>query len=92
MIHVSAMRRLTLDVPGYAFPMQLWPQVWKQGLRLTEIPVRLIYNDPNRHFGGLLDDAGNRLRHYVAVLGHELERPVEPAEALPSPCWCGEDL
>ena len=89
---VSAMRKLELTEPGYAFPMQLWPQVWRAGLRLTEIPVRLIYNDPNRHFGGLLDDAGNRLRHYVAVLGHELERPVEPVEALPSPCWCGEDL
>ncbi len=69
---VSAMRRLHLDVPGYAFPMQLWPQVWHAGLRLTEIPVRLIYNDPTRHFGGKLDDAGNRLRHYLEVLQTEL--------------------
>ena len=71
---VSAMRRLKLDVPGYAFPMQLWPQVHHAGLRVTEIPVRLIYNDPTRHFGGKLDDAGNRLRHYLAVLHEELER------------------
>jgi len=71
---VAAMRRLRLDVPGYAFPMQLWPQVWAAGLRVTELPVRLIYNDPNRHFGGSLDDADNRLRHYLAVLREELER------------------
>ena len=71
---VSAMRKLKLDVPGYAFPMQLWPQVWAAGLRVKEIPVRLIYNDPTRHFGGTLDDAGNRLRHYLAVLHEELDR------------------
>jgi glycosyltransferase involved in cell wall biosynthesis len=88
---VSAMNKLSLDEPGYAFPMQFWPQVWRAGLRVREIPVRLIYNDPNRHFGGLLDDAGHRLRHYVAVLGRELERPAASL-AVPSPCLCGEDL
>ena len=83
---VSAMRRLTLTEPGYAFPMQLWPQVGKAGLRLTEIPVRLIYNDPNRHFGGLLDDAGIRLRHYLDVLGAELDRPINlPGDPAPAP-------
>lgn len=70
----GAMRRLSLDVPGYAFPMQFWPQVWHAGLRVTEIPVRLIYNDPTRHFGGLLDDASNRLQHYVDVLRREVKR------------------
>src|SRR3712207_7844544 len=53
---VSSMRQLRLDEPGYAFPLQLWPRAVQHGLRITEIPVRLIYNDPNRHFGGLLDD------------------------------------
>lgn len=71
---VSAMRKLSLDVAGYAFPLQLWPQVAAAGLRLTEIPVRLIYNDPTRHFGGKLDDAENRLRHYVQVFESEMAR------------------
>jgi glycosyltransferase involved in cell wall biosynthesis len=71
---VAAMRRLRLDVPGYAFPMQFWPQAWHHGLRVKEIPVRLIYNDPNRHFGGKLDDACVRLRHYLDVLRDELAR------------------
>ena len=78
---VSAMRKLRLDVPGYAFPMQFWPQVWSNQLRLTEIPVRLIYNDPTRHFGGKLDDACVRLRHYLAVLAEELVRLELPAKS-----------
>ena len=74
------MRRLTLDVPGYAFPMQLWPQAVCQGLRITEMPVRLIYNDPTRHFGGKLDDA-NRLRHYLEVFERELKRLAQERAA-----------
>ncbi|MGD0388990.1 MAG: glycosyltransferase family 2 protein [Tepidisphaeraceae bacterium] len=87
---VSAMRRLRLDQPGYAFPLQLWPQIAAAKLRLTEIPVRLIYNDPTRHFGGALDDAGVRLRHYLDVLTTEVarlaDRPLSSAavEAKPS--------
>jgi dolichol-phosphate mannosyltransferase len=71
---VSAMRKLNLTETGYAFPLQLWPQVFEAGLRVTEIPVRLIYNDPTRHFGGLLDDAAVRLQHYKDVLSAELRR------------------
>jgi dolichol-phosphate mannosyltransferase len=71
---VGAMRKLHLTETGYAFPLQLWPQVWETGLRVAEIPVRLIYNDPTRHFGGLLDDAAVRLQHYKDVLHAELRR------------------
>lgn len=71
---VSAMAKLKLDVTGYAFPMQLWPQVVAAGLRIKEIPVRLIYNDPTRHFGGMLDDAECRLKHYLQVLKQETLR------------------
>jgi len=71
---VSAMQRLNLDETGYAFPMQFWPRAAHENLRVTEIPVRLIYNDPNRHFGGRLDDASFRLKHYLDVLYAELGR------------------
>jgi dolichol-phosphate mannosyltransferase len=71
---VASMMPLGLDQTGYAFPLQLWPRAAEASLRITEIPVRLIYNDPNRHFGGALDDAGNRLRHYLDVLHSELHR------------------
>jgi len=71
---IEAVQKLKLDMPGYAFPMQLWPRAFQAGLRITEIPVRLIYNDPNRHFGGSLDDASERLLHYLEVLNHEVQR------------------
>ena len=90
---VSAMRKLCLDEPGYAFPMQLWPQAYRVGLRITEIPVRLIYNDPNRSFGGVLDETAIRLKHYLDVLAREIDRPMpDPAkasEAEQSMCGCG---
>jgi glycosyltransferase involved in cell wall biosynthesis len=85
---VSAMQKLHLTERGYAFPMQLWPQVWDKELRIKEIPVRLIYNDPNRHFGGMLDDAGNRLRHYLHVLSREMDYIREAPVASESTCGC----
>ena len=71
---VSALRQLSLNEPGYAFPMQFWVQAAASGLRIVEIPVRLIYNDPNRSFGGPLDDAAIRLNHYREVFDRELSR------------------
>jgi dolichol-phosphate mannosyltransferase len=87
---LCAMRKLKLDEPGYAFPMQLWPQAYKAGLRITEIPVRLIYNDPNRSFGGVLDETEIRLRHYLDVLGRETNRPAVEEAAVTCGCGCSE--
>ena len=70
--------KLALTEKGYAFPMQLWPRAIGAGLRITEIPVRLIYNDPNRHFGGGLDDPSDRLYHYLEVLTLETKLVKEP--------------
>ncbi len=69
----SAMDRLCLTIPGYAFPLQFWVQVARLGLRTVEIPVPLIYHDPNRHFGGMLDDPDARLKHYLEVFENEME-------------------
>ncbi len=68
---------LKLTEPGYAFPLQLWPRAQSAGLRIREIPVRLIYNDVDRTFGhdvraGDLDNARVRLSHYLEVLREEL--------------------
>jgi glycosyltransferase involved in cell wall biosynthesis len=89
----SAMRRLRLTETGYAFPLQLWPQAYRAGLAITEIPVRLIYNDPNRTFGGVMDDAQRRLAHYLEVFHNERTGPMfEPLEAVatgePAYCCC----
>lgn len=71
---VAAMKRLSLDVAGYAFPLQFWVQAAAASLRIRELPVRLIYQDPTRHFGGALDDPEARLRHYLDVFNRELAR------------------
>ena len=87
---VSAMRQLHLSESGYAFPMQLWPQVFRAEFRVTEIPVRLIYNDPTRTFGGVLDDAQRRLQHYLDVFNQELTSPrlAENAVSDRATCCC----
>jgi dolichol-phosphate mannosyltransferase len=87
---VSAMAKLKLTETGYAFPLQFWPQAYEAGLRVTEIPVRLIYNDPTRHFGGLLDDAAVRLQHYKDVLNAELVR-MRDEGAVAKPCGAAID-
>jgi dolichol-phosphate mannosyltransferase len=76
---VEAMRRLRLDEPGYAFPLQFWVECVRNGLRIRELPVRRIYRDHSREFGGTLDDPAARLHHYLEVLLRELRRePVLP--------------
>lgn len=71
---VSAVSRLRLSQQGYAFPLQFWVQAVAQGLRIKEIPIRLIYNDPNRSFGGPLDNSDRRLAHYTQVFEEEIKR------------------
>lgn len=89
-----SMIELNLSEQGYAFPLQLWPRVWERGVRMKEIAVRRIYNDPNRSFGANLDDAGRRFNHYLAVLNAELVRMGrEPVNVELSPkqklgCGC----
>jgi hypothetical protein len=67
-----ALQRMNLTIPGYAFPMQFWVQAAALGLRIREIPVKLIYKDATRHFGGVLDDPTSRLQHYLEVLSNEI--------------------
>ena len=88
---VEALKKLHLDVDGYAFPMQFWIQAVAAGLRIKEIPVKLIYNDLKRSFGGPLDDPSVRLNHYRCVLHRELRRMADklPCRANPS---CGAKL
>jgi glycosyltransferase involved in cell wall biosynthesis len=70
---VDSIRTLKLTESGYAFPLQFWVQVAHHKLRVREIPIRLIYNDPVRHFGGDLDNPETRLRHYKQVFQTALQ-------------------
>ncbi|HVZ94592.1 MAG TPA: glycosyltransferase family 2 protein [Phycisphaerales bacterium] len=87
---LAAIRKLHLDVDGYEFPMQFWVQAVASKLRIREIPVRLIYNDPNRTFGGPLDDDCVRIAHYRNALEREIARCADrlPASALRASEMC----
>ena len=71
---ITALRKLKLDVNGYALPLQFWVQTAANGLKIQEVPIRLIYNDPNRSFGGPLDDPEQRRSHYLHVFEQELAK------------------
>ncbi|MHC4712073.1 MAG: glycosyltransferase family 2 protein [Planctomycetota bacterium] len=71
---VASLERLALHEDGYAMPLELWIQAAKHGLTVKEIPVSLIYLDPNRSFGGDLDNHTKRLAHYRHVIRREAER------------------
>ena len=83
---VSTLKQQKLDVDGYAIPLQQWVQVAAAGLRVKEVPIRLIYNDPNRSFGGPLDDPDERLLHYRQVFEQELAK--HPELARRDACSC----
>lgn len=82
---VAALERLTLTERGYAMPLEFWIQAARHGLRVREVPIRLVYVDPTRTFGATLDDPRARLRYYLAVLDRELAawRAGRPPEGRP---------
>ena len=87
---VSALKKLQLEVAGYAIPLQFWVQAAAHDLRIREVPIRLIYNDPNRSFGGPLDDPTHRLTHYREVFDAELAKfPERFGAAAAEACACG---
>jgi dolichol-phosphate mannosyltransferase len=82
----EALARLRPSEPGWGMPLQLWVQAARLGLRIKEVGVPRLYLDPNRAFGGVLDDAGERLGYYRQVIA-AAERDWPAAEGVAvSPC------
>jgi dolichol-phosphate mannosyltransferase len=75
---VPALRQLDLAETGWGMPLQLWVQAAYRGLRIREVAVPLVYLDPDRAFGGVLDNPEERLAYYHGVI----EREVARQEAL----------
>ena len=67
-----AIVNLGLTERGYGLPLQLWIQANKAGLRVREIPVPLIYHDPERNFAGIFEDPRRRLAYYFEIIEREL--------------------
>ena len=64
----SALKRLNIQEPGYAMPLEVWVQAAAAGLKVIELPVPLIYLDEKRSFGGVLDNGQTRLEYYHLTL------------------------
>jgi dolichol-phosphate mannosyltransferase len=82
----DALARLHITETGWGMPLQLWIQAARLGLRIKEVGVPRVYLDPNRSFGGSLDDAERRLAYYHRVMEDEaaahrelrIKSPVSP--------------
>ncbi len=86
----EALAKLRITERGWGMPLQLWVQAARQGLRVKEIGVPRLYLDPNRAFGGVMNDPEQRLAYYRGVLA-SAERDVLPAFTPTSTaCACPE--
>lgn len=88
----EALARLDITETGWGMPLQLWVQAACRGLRIKEVGVPRIYLDPNRAFGGMLNDAEERLRYYRTVIAaaHESEKASCLSELLGCPSRRGQ--
>lgn len=77
----EALAKLSITETGWGMPLQLWVQAVQRGLRIKEVAVPRVYLDPNRAFGGVLDDASQRLAYYRRVIDEAL---AEEGQAC---CW-----
>jgi dolichol-phosphate mannosyltransferase len=80
----AALEKLRITETGWGMPLQLWVQAARQGLRVKEIGVPRVYLDPNRAFGGVMNDPEQRLAYYRGVLA-SAERDVLPG--MPACDW-----
>jgi glycosyltransferase involved in cell wall biosynthesis len=64
----TALERLTITETGWGMPLQLWVQAARLGLRIKEVGVPRLYLDPNRAFGGVMNDAAQRLAYYRRLI------------------------
>ena len=79
----AALSKLHITEPGWGMPLQLWVQAAFARLRIKEVGVPRLYLDPNRAFGGMLDDAAERLAYYRQVID------AAEAECLTACCCAG---
>jgi dolichol-phosphate mannosyltransferase len=86
----EALEKLHITETGWGMPLQLWVQAARAGLRIKEVGIPRLYLDPNRAFGGVLDDAEQRLAYYRSVIGaaecHWQRVDSATANGSPAPC------
>lgn len=84
----EALAALRITETGWGMPLQVWVQAVQQGLRIKEVGVPRLYLDPNRAFGGVLNDADERLAYYRRVIQSELATSEWFCDCLPTSRSC----
>ena len=79
---VDVLKRLRITEKGWGMPLQLWVQAVHLGLSIKEVGVPRIYLDPNRAFGGVLNNAEERLAYYRGVI-EQAVRDLPPHSPAP---------
>jgi glycosyltransferase involved in cell wall biosynthesis len=85
---IEALRRLLITETGWGMPLQLWVQAARRGLRIKEVAIPRLYLDANRAFGGVLNNAEERLAYYRRVID-AAEREDQTRAAVP--VCCGDE-
>ena len=85
----EALERLRITETGWGMPLQLWVQAARLELRVKEIAVPRVYLDPNRAFGGVLDNAEERLAYYHRIMAEAEQAGDPPAAERCQPCVKG---
>jgi dolichol-phosphate mannosyltransferase len=79
---VCALTKLRINETGWGMPLQLWVQAARLGLRVREVGVPRLYLDPNRAFGGVMNDPHTRLAYYRDVIRRAETDELPNAPAL----------
>ena len=72
--------------------MQLWVQAARAGFRIKEVGIPRLYLDPNRAFGGVLDDPTSAWRITIGSSPPPKRKPIftpprrSPRRPVPSAC------
>jgi dolichol-phosphate mannosyltransferase len=82
----EALARLHITETGWGMPLQLWVQAARLGLRIKEVGVPRLYLNPNRAFGGVLDNAEERLAYYRQVIAAEEQHGTVKGPVAVAPC------
>jgi len=83
----QSLEKLAITETGWGMPLQLWVQAARLGLNIKEIGVPRLYLDPKRAFGGVLDDATERLAYYRQVLDTTAAQFAAGVQQDDSWCW-----
>ena len=82
----AVLAKLHITETGWGMPLQLWVQAARLGLRVKEVGVPRLYLDPDRAFGGVLNNSEERLAYYHRVINDALAEADPCTRVRRTPC------